>query len=195
MAARTSQRAVPTSAVSAGTSIPWGKLVAGLAIAYGAWAGWHKVGGADGISRASHFGSTPSVEQLGQLAASRQSSDVLMYSAAWCPNCTAAKGWMGQYGFKYQECDIDKDSACMAQLKALDPQGGVPYLIVRGQHIKDGFDSEQFLVALAKSGRTCEHEISIYLHLQQLAQTARAWRVGVGNRPVDSDEFLKHLHT
>jgi hypothetical protein len=26
----------------------------------------------------------------------------------------------------------------------------VPYLIVRGQHIKDGFDSEQFVLALAK---------------------------------------------
>jgi glutaredoxin len=132
---------------SAGTGIPWGKLVLGAAIAYGAWAGWHKVGGADGISR---LGSSPSVEQMSQLAASRQASDVLMYSAAWCPNCTAAQGWMGQYGFKYEECDIDKDSACMAQLRALDPQGGVPYLIVRGQHMKDGFDSEQFLVALAK---------------------------------------------
>jgi glutaredoxin len=145
----------PTSAAraahsSAGAGIPWVKLVLGAAIAYGAWAGWHKLGGADGISRASHFGGNASVEQWAQLAASRQASDVLMYSAAWCPNCSAAKGWMGQYGFKYEECDIDKDSTCMSALRALDPQGGVPYLIVRGQHMKDGFDSEQFLVALAK---------------------------------------------
>jgi glutaredoxin len=139
MPTRTPQRAASAGTVSAGSSIPWGKLLAGLAIAYGAWVGWHKVGG-----------STPSVEQLDQLAASRQASDVLMYSAAWCPNCTAAKSWMGQNGFKYEECDIDKDSACMSALRALDPQGGVPYLIVRGQHMKDGFDSEQFLVVLAK---------------------------------------------
>jgi len=86
MSARTPQRAASAAMVSAGTSIPWGKLLAGLAIADGAWVGWHKVG------------SSPSVEQLSQLAASRQASDVLMCSTAWCPNCTAAKGWMGQNG-------------------------------------------------------------------------------------------------
>ena len=90
------------------------------------------------------------MEQLAQLAASRQGSDVLMYSAVWCTNCSAAKNWMSQYGFKYEECDIDKDSACASALKTLDPQGGVPYFIVRGQHMKDGFDSDQFLLALAK---------------------------------------------
>jgi RHS protein len=31
-----------------------------------------------------------------------------------------------------------------------DPQGGVPYLIVKGQHIKDGFDSDEFVAALAR---------------------------------------------
>jgi glutaredoxin len=73
-----------------------------------------------------------------------------MYSADWCPNCRAAKGWMQQYGFKYDECNVETSSACASQLKTLDPQGGVPYLIVRGQHMKDGFDSNQFLAALAK---------------------------------------------
>lgn len=132
------------------SSIPWGKLLAGVAIVYGAWVGYHKATGPEGLSRASHIAGNPSVEQLAQLAASRQASDVLIYSAVWCPHCSAAKAWMNQYGFKYQECDIDKDSACASQLRALDPQGGVPYLIVRGQHMKDGFDSEQFVVALAQ---------------------------------------------
>ena len=151
MSARAPQRAMSSAgAASTGSSIPWGKLLAGLAIAWGLWSGYHKMGGSEGVSRASHFGGNPSVEQLAQLAASRQPGDVLMYSADWCPNCRAAKGWMQQYGFKYQECDIDKDGACASQLRALDPQGRVPYLIVRGQHMKDGFDSEQFLVALAK---------------------------------------------
>jgi glutaredoxin len=150
MAPRTPLRAASVGTVSSGSSIPWGKLLAGLAIAWGLWSGYHKVGGPDGISRASHFGGNPSVDQLAQLAASRQPGDVLMYSADWCTNCAAAKGWMQQYGFKYQVCDIDKDAACASQLRALDPQGGVPYLIVRGQHMKDGFDSEQFVLALAK---------------------------------------------
>jgi hypothetical protein len=32
----------------------------------------------------------------------------------------------------------------------LDPQGGVPYLIVKGQHMKDGFDSDEFVAALGR---------------------------------------------
>lgn len=147
MAPCTPQRAAPADTVSAYSGIPWGKLLAGVAIAYGAWVGWHKVGGENGINR---LRGSASMEQVAQLAASRQASDVLMYSAAWCPYCTAAKEWMQQHGFKYQECDIDKDSDCMSALTALQPQGGVPYLIVRGTHMKNGFNSEEFLVALAK---------------------------------------------
>jgi glutaredoxin len=55
---------------------------------------------------------------------------------------------MAQYGFKYQECDVDTGSNCASQLKSLDPQGGVPYLIVKGHHLKAGFDSDEFLAAL-----------------------------------------------
>jgi glutaredoxin len=134
--------------------VPWGKLLAGLAIVYGGWLGYHKSGlgtdAAQAVSRASHMGSDPSAEQLSQLAASAQVSDVLMYSATWCPNCAAAKGWMEQYGFKAQVCEVDKDSSCLSALKTLDPEGGVPYLIVKGHHMKEGFDSDEFIAALGK---------------------------------------------
>ncbi|BDT68793.1 hypothetical protein os1_29800 [Comamonadaceae bacterium OS-1] len=134
-------------------SIPWGKLFAVVAIAYGAWVGLHRGGGSgsfDAFSRQGHFGSSPSPEQLGQLAANGKLEDVLMYSAAWCTNCAAAKSWMAQYGFKYQECDVDASSACASELRKLDPQGGIPYLIVKGRHMKDGFDSDEFLAALTQ---------------------------------------------
>lgn len=135
--------------------VPWGKLLVGLAIVVGAWVGFHKsglgiAGTQPGISRASHVGANPSADQLTQLAASTQPGDVLMYSAAWCPNCTQAKGWMAQYGFKVEVCDIDTGAGCKAQLLSLDPQGGVPYLVVKGHHMKDGFDSDEFIAALGK---------------------------------------------
>lgn len=138
-------------------SIPWFKLFAMLAIAYGAWLGYQRVAtggagrgaGAASISHVGRISSNPSTEQLTQLATSAATSDVVMYSATWCPNCAAAKSWLGQYGFKAQVCEVDKDSACQAQLQTLDPQMGVPYLIVKGRHMKDGFDSDEFLAALA----------------------------------------------
>ena len=149
------------SAITAGASdggdswlsgIPWVKIVLVLAVAYGAWVGLQRAPGnapsAATASLAGKFGANPSIEQLAALAASTPSSDVLMYSAPWCSYCAAAKGWLAQYGFKYQECDIQASSECLSQLKALDPQGGVPYLIVKGRHMKDGFDSDEFIAAL-----------------------------------------------
>jgi glutaredoxin len=89
-------------------------------------------------------------KELADLAARSQASDVLIYSAPWCANCAAAKKWMGQQGFKYEECNVEASKDCAAQLRSLDPQGGVPYLIVKGQHMKDGFDSDEFVAALRK---------------------------------------------
>jgi glutaredoxin len=135
-------------------SVPWGKLLAGLAIAYGAWIGFQKsgvgVGVGGGGGSESYSSGNITTAQLAQLAANTPSSDIVMYSATWCPNCTQAKSWMAQYGFKPQVCETDKDSACQSQLKTLDPQGGVPYLIVKGHHMKDGFDSQEFVAALVK---------------------------------------------
>lgn len=81
---RMSTIATRSASHSAGSSIPWGKLVLGVAIVYGAWVGLHKaggVGGNGGISHASRFAGNPGVDQLAQLASSRQASDVLIYSA------------------------------------------------------------------------------------------------------------------
>jgi glutaredoxin len=145
--AQAAQAAVASDGLLA--SVPWGKLLACAAIVYGAWLGFHRSGAGTGAG-SSRLGANLTVEQLAQLAASSQPSDVLMYSATWCPSCSAAKSWMGQYGFKAQVCEIDKDSDCLSQLKALDPQGGVPYVIVKGHHMKDGFNSDEFVAALAK---------------------------------------------
>ena len=134
------------------SGIPWVKLVLVIAVVYGAWVGLHRTpGGTQGITTASlagNFSAHPSIKQLTALAASTPSSEVLMYSAPWCSNCAAAKGWLAQYGFKFQECDIQASSTCLSQLQALDAEGGVPYLIVKGRHMKDGFDSEEFIAAL-----------------------------------------------
>lgn len=139
-------------------SIPWGKLIAALIICYGGWVGYQHASGQRGgasndlaqVSRAGNMGSGWSEQNLRQIAAKSQASDVVFYTAPWCPHCRAAHAWMDQYGFKYERCDIEASSDCKTQLQRLDPQGGVPYLIVKGQHMKDGFDAEQLVAVLAK---------------------------------------------
>ena len=86
--------------------------------------GLHRTpGGAPGATPASlagKFGANlstdPSTEQLMALAAVTPGADVLIYSAQWCSHCAAAKGWLAQYGFKYQECDVQASSTCLTQL-------------------------------------------------------------------------------
>lgn len=133
--------------------IPWRKLFWVLLAAWALYAGYQAAHNKAGNSAGWLDGSASLTEQqLRALALASQSQDVLFYTADWCPYCRAAKGWMDQYGFKYQECDIDKQAGCAQQLKSLG-SNGVPYLIVKGRHLKDGFDSDEFLKAMQQPDR------------------------------------------
>jgi glutaredoxin len=95
------------------------------------------------------LGGNPSTEQLAALAAKTQPEDVMLYGASWCPNCAAAKQWMRSYGFHYQECDVEKSLSCAAEFQNFKSDG-IPYLVVKGHHMKDGFDSDEFVAALSR---------------------------------------------
>jgi glutaredoxin/predicted RNA-binding Zn-ribbon protein involved in translation (DUF1610 family) len=141
-----------TYAVSDGDGLPWGKWLMLLLLIGGAYLGYQVVqkrGPADVnvSSLASKLSGNSSAEQLAALAASSKPGDVYMYTADWCPNCRAAKGWMAQYGFQYEQCDIDKDHGCKSKLDSLGSDG-IPYLIVKGHHMREGFDSQEFVAAL-----------------------------------------------
>ncbi len=125
------------------SSVPWGKLFAIYMVVQGVWLGYNRTG---------TVSSTPPPTSMSaeKLAANTGPGDVVMYSATWCPYCSQAKSWMGQYGFKPKVCEIDQDSDCLARLKTLDPKGAVPYLIVKGHHMKNGFDTDEFKAAVAK---------------------------------------------
>ena len=138
------------SGTTAAGGIPRGKLLLVLAVVFGAWAGFQNFksrSGGELTSIAGSIGSNVSGEQLTALAASSQVSDVVFFTAPWCPYCTQAKSWMAQYGFKYEECDIQARSECASQLRGLGGDG-VPYLVVKGHHMKDGFDSDEFVASL-----------------------------------------------
>jgi glutaredoxin len=86
-------------------------------------------------------------EQLKLLALNVKQGEVLIYTTTDCPYCAQAKAWMTQYGFAYTECNADTSSTCESELNALGSDG-VPYLVVRGHHMKEGFDSDEFVDAL-----------------------------------------------
>lgn len=83
------------------------------------------------------------------LAATVDTGDVVIYSAAWCGNCTTAKQWMTRYGFKYDECDIETRTDCASRFRTLRSRG-IPYLGVKGHHMKAGSDSDEFITVLLR---------------------------------------------
>lgn len=72
-----------------------------------------------------------------------------MYSTTECTYCAQAKSWLNQYGFPFTECNMSVSADCEREFRSFGANG-TPYLIVRGQHMKDGFDSDEFIALLKK---------------------------------------------
>lgn len=115
----------------------------------GAWQGHQLVNHrGEGIeSLGAKIGEDVSKDELKQLAATVRQGDVVIYTTTGCPYCAQAKSWMTQYGFEFTECDAEASATCAQELSATGADG-VPYLVVRGHHMKDGFDSDEFVAAL-----------------------------------------------
>ena len=87
-------------------------------------------------------------DQVRKLAATVRADEVVMYSTTECVYCAQAKGWLAQNGFAFTECNMSASPACVQDFTRYGGTG-TPYLVVRGHHMKDGFDSDQFLALLS----------------------------------------------
>lgn len=124
------------------------RLLGGLA-----WARWLIVPAiAIALFRLHPFGAAGSgdldADQIHALAAGVRADEVLMYSTTECVYCAQAKGWLSQNGFAFTECNMSVSPACVQDFTRFGGTG-TPYLVVRGRHMKDGFDSDQFLALLS----------------------------------------------
>lgn len=127
--------------------ISWSRLVLLAFLLYGGWMlatmERNKVAERTPLVRAAPSG------DLRKLAATVKHGDIVMYTTTDCPYCIQAKGWLRENGFVFTECDTQADAACASDFRSLGGVG-VPYLIVRGKPMKDGFDSAQFVSLLRK---------------------------------------------
>lgn len=90
-------------------------------------------------------------EQIQSLARTVQAEEVVMYSTTECAYCAQARAWMARYDFAFTECNMSVKPRCQDEFNAYGANG-TPYLVIRRHgkehHMKDGFDSEEFLAAL-----------------------------------------------
>ncbi len=121
------------------------KLLFAFLIAFVAYYGWtHRSSGSSTTADLSAV-------QIQALAASIKPEEVVMYSTTECSYCAQAKGWLAQNGFAYTECNMSIEPHCESEFKAYGANG-TPFLVIRRggkeHHMKDGFDSDEFLAAL-----------------------------------------------
>lgn len=90
-----------------------------------------------------------STADLTALAATVDPEEVVVYTTSQCPYAAQTKAWLKRYGFAFTECNMSVDSRCESEFMSYGGDG-TPYLVVRGHHMRDGFDSDEFLAALKR---------------------------------------------
>ena len=120
-----------------------------LILAGAAHLGWQHYAGIDAATATAMAGTSPSLDQLQALARGVGPGEVVMYTTSECPYSAQARSWLSQYGFTYTDCNMSLDRRCEQEMQS-HGGNGVPYLIVRGHHMKDGFDSDEFIAALKR---------------------------------------------
>jgi glutaredoxin len=87
--------------------------------------------------------------QSGHAEALRQVArpgDIRMISSVTCIFCTKARQYMTEHRIPFEECLIERDTACLADYKRLGASG-TPTLLIRGQR-QLGFDPQRITSAL-----------------------------------------------
>ena len=79
-----------------------------------------------------------------------RSVPITMYAAAWCPHCRHARAWFKANGIAYTDREVDRDAAAEAELRRINPRGGLPTIVVDGQ-VLVGFSEQQVAQAINDS--------------------------------------------
>lgn len=89
----------------------------------------------------------PTPAQVAALAAQVRPGEVTMYVADGCLYCDLASKWLVQRSFVYTACNISSSAACARAFKAHGARG-TPFLVVRGEQMREGFQPGLFLKIL-----------------------------------------------
>jgi len=75
-------------------------------------------------------------------------TDVVMYSAGWCPYCSRARALFERKGIAFREIDIETDAELRNEMIARSGRRSVPQIFIGARHV-GGFEE---LYELERSG-------------------------------------------
>jgi mycoredoxin len=58
---------------------------------------------------------------------------VVLYTAAWCRDCRAAKQFLDSHGIAYMEINVDSDPAASAEVLRRVGKRAIPQLVIDGE--------------------------------------------------------------
>jgi glutaredoxin 3 len=78
-------------------------------------------------------------------------TDITLYSRAWCSWCIDAKEYLTERGFRFTEIDVGRDRDAYEEMRELSDQTYVPTLVA-GDEVLANFDTDQLEAFLNKHG-------------------------------------------
>ena len=72
---------------------------------------------------------------------------VELYTTSWCPWCKKAKAFFRSKGILFVEYDIEKNKEAARRKAQIDPQKGVPFVVINGKGIH-GYNERAYNIAL-----------------------------------------------
>lgn len=69
--------------------------------------------------------------------------DLVVYSAAWCPDCRRLDRWLAEAGLELPKVDIEAVPGAAERLEAETGKRGIPYLLVNGRTWVRGYHRER----------------------------------------------------
>lgn len=72
---------------------------------------------------------------------------VVMYSTSWCGYCKMARNFFKSRKIEFVDYDIEKDRDAYDRFRAINPQGGVPTVVI-GKKIVLGYSEDAYKTAL-----------------------------------------------
>lgn len=79
----------------------------------------------------------------------RKKTNIIIYTTSWCGPCKSAKRFLSDYGFDFEEIDIEKENISRQDLLKISGGSTVPQISINDNFI-GGYDS---LLLLDQSGK------------------------------------------
>lgn len=76
---------------------------------------------------------------------------VEMYGTSWCGYCKKARSFFVGRKIPFIEYDVEKDEQAYRRFRQMNPQGGVPFVLIGGKYGVSGYQEKAYLQGIELS--------------------------------------------